>query len=140
MSTELKYKISRVPPPCYAAAQAKFGVNFFRDGVVFTYGDTIHVYKGGLTPDLVVHESMHIQQQKHYRGGAQGWWMDYIRDPEFRLEQELQAYRAQWNYVKTYYKKNTHPHHLNFFAKSLCMVYKLPGMDIEKATALITQS
>ncbi len=139
MMDSFKYKTSKTPPPCYQEAQKRFGVNFYRDGVVFTYGDTIHFYKGSLTPDIIVHEKVHIRQQTSFEGGAAAWWGKYFIDEEFRLSQELEAYRAQWAYVQRAYRSNTHAHHLAFYAKSLCMIYKLPGMNVEKASALIEE-
>jgi hypothetical protein len=133
----MEYKISHSPPPCYEEAKKKFGVNFFRDRVVFTYGDTIHFYKGNIDPDLIAHESVHIKQHAAYSGGPEAWWRKYLDDGDFRLSQELEAYRAQYEYILKYYKKKTHFDHLHFYAKSLCTIYGLK-MTIEDAMNLIS--
>lgn len=66
-------------------------------GTVVAYGDTIYAphLQGSLPPHLIVHEETHFAQQRA-AGGPEAWWRRYIDDPQFRLEQELEAYRAQW--------------------------------------------
>lgn len=67
--------------------------------VVYTYGDTVYIPNGeALTDDLEVHESVHIAQQADI--GAEEWWNRFLDDPEFRLSQELEAYRAQWRFIE----------------------------------------
>ena len=70
-------KISNQPPPdeIYKKAQEKWGVNF-EAGVIFTYGDTIYA-----------------KNQAFY--GKEMWWYRYLKDDDFRLAQELEAYRNQ---------------------------------------------
>ena len=67
-------------------------------GVVFTYGDTIYA-PGGETiePHLMKHEETHERQQGK---DPKGWWGKYLKDPQFRLEQELEAYSNQYAYAK----------------------------------------
>lgn len=66
--------------------------------VIFTYGDTVYHPAGTELPQhLKVHEGTHIQQQKVT--GAKEWWDRYLVDVDFRLEQELQAYRNQWSII-----------------------------------------
>ena len=70
--------------------------------VIFTYGDTVYAPGGkiGITPDIEVHEAVHIKQQKELGFmGPRRWWKKYLVDPEFRLEQELEAYRAQYKFI-----------------------------------------
>lgn len=67
-------------------------------GVVFTYGDTIYnPYKGEIQDHLDVHESVHERQQGKI--GVKEWWNKYLADPKFRLEQETEAYRIQYQFV-----------------------------------------
>jgi hypothetical protein len=35
-------------------------------------------------------------------GGPEAWWRRYIDDPKFRLEQEIEAYRAQYASVASF--------------------------------------
>lgn len=63
------------------------------DNLIVTYGDTYYS-KIPTTPDLIAHEEVHVEQQKR-AGGPDEWWKLWITDINFRLEQELQAYRVQ---------------------------------------------
>ncbi len=63
---------------------------------VFTFGDTIYNPYGFDIPEhLFVHESVHAQQQSN----PSEWWARYLKDSEFRLSQELEAYRKQYQYA-----------------------------------------
>src|SRR3954452_1929234 len=67
---------------------------------IFTYGDCIYNPRNTeLDQHIIRHEAVHCEQQAEY--GAAAWWDRYIADPAFRLEQELEAYRAQWQFIKT---------------------------------------
>jgi len=95
------------------------------EGTLYAYGDKIYNPSGGeIPPDLIVHEEKHIKQQydlapiiKHGEAGpstetpdrdleqgAEIWWKRYVEDEYFRLEQELQAYAAQFRYVCKFQK------------------------------------
>jgi hypothetical protein len=65
---------------------------------IFCYGDTIfNPHKVELTPDLLVHEEVHMKQQ----GGApEIWWEKYLNDTQFRLRQEVEAYGTQYAFLK----------------------------------------
>lgn len=83
-------------PPIYEKARKVFDI----DGrnVIFAYGDAIYNPRGVIiTPDLEVHEGVHLKQQAAI-GGPEIWWDRYLSDPKFRLEQEVEAYRAQYAY------------------------------------------
>jgi len=88
-------KIVHDLPPNYKKIQEHFPGADFDEGVVFTYGDTCYC-KRPLTPDLYVHEQVHTRQQKK----PKKWWKKYFKSPKFRLEQETEAYQAQWEWVK----------------------------------------
>ncbi len=67
---------------------------------VFTYGDTLYnPTRGQISQDLVAHEEVHERQQK--LPGVKAWWNKYLVDEEFRLSQEIEAYRAQYAFIKT---------------------------------------
>ena len=76
------------------------------DGIVFTYGDTIYnPSKSEIEDHLELHESVHEAQQSKI--GVDEWWDKYLTDTKFRLEQELQAYHAQYKFVfKVYGRAN----------------------------------
>ena len=62
---------------------------------IFVYKDTIYTDKKEeeFYYDVVHHEIRHLHQQKEH--GADNWINRYINEPEFRLEQEVDAYRYQ---------------------------------------------
>ncbi len=64
-------------------------------GMLFTYGDTIYnPNNGNISPDMLIHEEMHCEQQK--KDGPEFWWKKYLLDAQFRLSQELEAYKHQY--------------------------------------------
>jgi hypothetical protein len=87
-------KIVKAFPPNYEEIRARFNPPA---GTVFAYGDTIYApyLRNPLPQHLIVHESTHFAQQRA-AGSPEAWWRRYIDDPQFRLEQELEAYRAQY--------------------------------------------
>lgn len=76
-------------------------------GAIFTYGENIHVPSGRVQlPDhLQHHEEVHIKQQKAM--GPEKWWDEYLTNPDFRLLQELEAYRAEYKFVMENYNRDT---------------------------------
>lgn len=95
-------KVIKDFPPNYNAIIGVFPVAD-RKGVVFTYGDVIYApyLKRKLPKHLLVHEGTHKRQQN---GNPEAWWDKYLSDVDFRLSQEIEAYRNQWTYVV----KNSH--------------------------------
>lgn len=92
-------KISTKKPPAhiYDKCVAKWGVDFNK-GIVFTYGDTIHS-KDPIPKDLMVHELVHVRQHRDYPGGKDMWWERYLEDDQFRYDQEIEAYRKQYQWI-----------------------------------------
>ncbi|MEK7578202.1 MAG: hypothetical protein AAB456_00570 [Patescibacteria group bacterium] len=69
--------------------------------VVFTYGSVLYNPTGNeIAEHLLAHENVHAFQQKWNSDEAKIWWQRYLDDVEFRLEQELEAYVAQYVYIK----------------------------------------
>ncbi len=82
-------------PPNIGEIRARFGEKAIEDAVL-TYGTQI--YSPGtlsLPGHLMRHERVHSRQQ-----GANPalWWERYLKDAEFRMEQELEAYREQYDF------------------------------------------
>lgn len=67
------------------------------DQTIFAGGDSIYT-NYPLTPDLLVHELVHLRQQEEH--GLIEWVHDFLYDPEFRLRQELEAYKEQLKSIK----------------------------------------
>lgn len=69
----------------------------------FCYGDTIYnPHNVPITPDLEVHEEVHQKQQGK---NPEIWWYRYLKDSDFRLSQELEAYGEQYAFVKRHVKE-----------------------------------
>ena len=127
-------KFSSEKPPIYERAKDFFGVDWDK-GVIFTYGDTIHC-KFQITPDLVEHEKVHIEQQKEL--GPEKWWDRYLSYEDFRYHQEIEAYRAQYKFCKEHIKdRNRLNQRLLMMAGDLCHMYKLGNLFITDATKII---
>lgn len=76
-----------------------------KKGIVFTYGDTVYnPSKLEIEDHLEAHEAVHIEQQKKI--GVEEWWTEYLKNPKFRLEQEVEAYHAQYKFVNKNYGRN----------------------------------
>ncbi len=87
-------------------------------GMVFCYGDTIYSPDAGeLPPDVIAHEKVHMEQQGE---DPLGWWDKFFTDPAFRLAQELEGFRAQYDYcVKHQPDRNARARSLHFLATNL---------------------
>lgn len=79
-------------PPNYEAIVAAIGRP--PETAVYAWGGTIYVPYEPLPHELYAHELVHFRQQEEL-GGPEAWWERYLADPAFRLEQEIEAYRAQ---------------------------------------------
>lgn len=83
-------------PPNYDVLKKVFNLGD-HENVIFTYGDTLYVPQGEKTKldkPLMKHEEKHSEQQLAI--GASWWWDRFLSEPQFRLEQELEAYREQY--------------------------------------------
>lgn len=87
-------------PPNYEELKRYFPLNLPDYVPLFPYGDAIYNPSQREIPeDVMYHEEIHSQQQKNY-GIPELWWKQYCLDPQFRLDQELEAYHKQWKWVK----------------------------------------
>lgn len=79
-------------PPNYGAINAAFKVR--GQPVIFAYGDAIYnPSKMKIPPELLVHEAVHLRRQD---GDPATWWARYIKEPRFRLEEEIPAHAAEY--------------------------------------------
>ena len=67
------------------------------DRTIFAYDKVIYS-NYDLPMNLVVHETVHFDQQEHF--GLDKWVDMYLNDDEFRLEMEIEAYRKQLEFIK----------------------------------------
>lgn len=94
MKNEIKF--SKQKPPIYDKCEEMFGVKW-KKGIIITYGNTIHC-KYKLKEPKISHESVHVRQQLEM--GVEEWWNRYFEDRQFRLNQEVEAYRAEIKWIR----------------------------------------
>lgn len=94
-------KQSKSKPAILKKCEEVFGVNWDM-GIIITYGDTVYC-KFDLPDHLIVHEQTHIDQQSVY--GVEKWWDRYFIDKDFRLSQEVEAYRNQAKFLRENYPR-----------------------------------
>lgn len=135
----MEFEIVKGFPPNYEEIKESLG---FSDkdveerGVVFCYGVSLYNPTGlPLPPHLIVHEKIHQKQQLEI--GVQEWWSRYLADKDFRLEQELEAYSGQYQFVKEVVTSRTAKDFLS--ALAMDMTSNLYGFVLEygKAESLI---
>ncbi len=85
-------------PPNYEEIKSKFDLE--KQKPVFTYGSTLYnPHMITIPEDLLIHESIHGEQQKHDDTIAKLWWQRYIEDTKFRIDQEIEAYGFQYAFI-----------------------------------------
>jgi hypothetical protein len=86
-------RIIEAPPPNIDAIKKVFP-HVEKYKAVFAYGDSIYnPYGARFDPFMIAHEETHSIQQGD---DVEGWWTKYLEDPNFRIEQEAEAYKVQY--------------------------------------------
>lgn len=106
-----KIKISLEKPPNWNELEEAFDVKWGQTAVA--YGDTLHISVEP-TEDVLQHEMVHLAQQGFTKQGAENWWRKYMKDPKFRITQEIQAYQRQYGTLRLFI------HDRNDLAKARC--------------------
>ena len=88
--------IIKAYPPNYKEIKKVF--KDLPDSAIFTYGSVIYAPNNDLNPILMRHEEIHSQQQKEM--GVEKWWDRYLRDANFRLSQEVEAFQQEYRLAK----------------------------------------
>lgn len=92
-------KVIRQFPPMFAEINKRFNVR--GKPVIFCWADTIfNPNNVKIGPELMAHESVHSTQQGTE---PEVWWARYLIDDEFRLDQELPAHRAEFEFCRAHY-------------------------------------
>lgn len=96
-------EIKNERPPIYDVAKAL--LDFDDRCTVFTYGDVIYNPAClNIPDDIIAHEKVHMRQQESMsvlgKFGPKRWWDKYLSDPQFRFEQELEAYQQQYMFAR----------------------------------------
>jgi len=137
----VEYEVSYDYPPIYWKVHEKWGVRWGDGKVVMVYGNTIHQSFGeAMDEDLLVHEIVHIKQHAAYPGGPAAWWERYLDDQDFRLSQEIEAYRKQYEWSKEHLNSKTRKDILNHCAATLSSHLYGNMVTYEEAKKLITQN
>lgn len=108
-------KIVKSFPPNIEKIRNKF--DLIGHSVIFTYGDTIYSPHSDNLPDhLIHHEEIHTKQQGT---NPEEWWGRYLLEDNFRLEQEVAAYKAQYYFVAANLSRQERRDFLKLLAKTL---------------------
>ena len=90
-------------PPNYNKIKKKF--DFGNRYVVFTYGEILFNPAGVvIPPHLHIHEQTHSKQQSIVK--PEVWWDKFLEDKKFRLDQEIEAYREQYKFIKSAHNRH----------------------------------
>ena len=112
-------KIKETYPPNIQDIRRYFPIDDPNFHIVFTYGDTIYNPKKLEIPDDVkFHEKVHSEQQQVFTDPSL-WWIKYCNSPQFRLEQEVEAYALQYELIKQSYPHKARKEALFDLAQSL---------------------
>ena len=85
-------------PAIFDRCEKEFGISW--ENTIFAVDPFIHS-KFAPTDDIIEHELVHIKQQRGVgKGGVDHWWNLYFSDSNFRLQNELEAYKHQYNFLK----------------------------------------
>lgn len=87
--------------PNFQELKNKFGVG---DETIIAYGNKIFIKGKTMSRDLLVHELTHCERQKFNEDSAKRWYEMYLENDEFRLQEELVAYRQQYAFCCRVYK------------------------------------
>ena len=120
-------------PPMYDQIAKAFGLR--PDArVVFSWGDRIYnPMADTLAPEIVAHEGAHGSRQ----GDGQqviDWWKRYVDSPPFRLNEEVMAHRAEYEWLMAHGNRQWRRKALKHVADRLCA--PLYGGLIDRAGAI----
>ena len=123
--------IKRKEPPNFQEIKLNLPIT---ENSVFCYGDTIYTLsKEPIPEDIIEHEQIHSKQQGN---DPADWWQTYLKDSNFRLEQELEAYVYQYKYAKEKHGSAAAKMCLEELAQNLAKCYNIE-VDYHKAHSLI---
>lgn len=83
--------------------------------------------------DLIAHESTHIRQQSTQ---PDAWWSRYLDDQFFRVEQEAEAYAAQYDYVCHHILKDRNARNKFLLRLASSLASPIYGSVISTSTAM----
>ena len=90
-------KIHTEPPPNWEKLAKVFGGVKWEGNILVTYAGEIHCPSGKARPDYLVHEMVHVEQQ---RGLDMEILLErYLNDVDYRREVETAAFKAQAAFI-----------------------------------------
>lgn len=90
-------------PPLFDEIDACFRVRG-KHGVLYAWGDRIYNPSGvHVSDELIAHERVHGTRQG---SDITGWWRRYMAEPAFRLEEEIAAHRAEYEWLAGHGSRN----------------------------------
>lgn len=82
-------------PPMFDEINKAF--NIINTKVIFAWGDIIYNPSNfDIPPELIAHEEVHGKRQGD---DIEGWWQNYLQSPSFRLEEEIPAHQAEYQWM-----------------------------------------
>ncbi len=128
-------KVVKAYPPNYDLICDHIPAVRQNSAIVFTYGNKIYSPKfETLSDDLMAHEEVHTKRQKN----PDEWWQRYLTDVQFRLDEEVAAYRVQWQYMIDHYGRQQRRSMLQKIAKDLSSPMYGKIVTKQEAIKLIT--
>lgn len=138
-------KVIRDRPPLFDLIDQAFNIR--GKPVLISWGRIIYVPTGSLevSPALMVHEETHGYRQLlygtpgHMAAPSEGervtlWWLRYIRDINFRRDEEVLAHRAEYRHLCDHAGgRNQRRRHLSIVSTKLS--HPLYGPMMNKAAA-----
>ncbi len=70
------------------------------DRVIVAWGSDCYT-NSFISPDKVIHESVHHKQQHYSKIYGIYWWIKYLLLKDFRFSQEVEAYRKEYQWVNS---------------------------------------
>lgn len=119
-------------PPCWDRLAEAFRVRWV-SGVTVTYGSEIYTFDASLPSDVVAHELVHVEQQRHM--SPDEYLEKFIADPSFRREKEKAAYLVHNEFLRA-----TIEHEAELFTKlhrNLKSFAATIGCSIEEADSAL---
>ena len=124
--------ISNEKPKIYDRLHKAFGVEWEK-GLIIANAGTIHTAVKFLPPAKIAHEEVHFIQQS--KMNIDEWWEKYLAEPEFRLQMELEAYRAEVRYINKFIKNRNLAYQLKHDI-AVTLASSVYGGIIDYSTAL----
>lgn len=105
---------------CVDKIWKEYGIPKNKTHIMFTFHDAIYTLNT-MPQDWYVHECVHFVRQGSGKDLelAKQWWSRYATEPAFRLEEELLAYKEQYQFITRRANKSVAFEHAKSLAQTL---------------------